>query len=350
MMDKNIQNSFEGYEAFLKSLKTRIRETQVRAAISVNSELILLYWQTGKEILERQQTLGWGAKVIEKLASDLRSSFPEMKGFSSRNLKYMRTFAEAYPNFEFVQQTVAQIPWGHNVRILDYLKHKEERIWYVHQTLHHNWSRDVLVLQIKSGLYHRQGKSFSNFNKTMPEPQSDLAQHVLKDPYSFDFLSLGDEAHERDIEKSLVDHIQKFLLELGVGFAFVGRQYHLEVGEQDFYIDLLFYHLRLRCFVVCELKAKEFKPEYAGKINFYLSAVDNLLRHPQDQPSIGLILCEKQNRVVAEYALQDIYKPIGISEYRLNDALPEKLKGQLPTIEELEAELESKTIDKMKAE
>lgn len=344
-MDKNIQNSFEGYEAFLKSLKTRIRETQVRAAISVNSELILLYWQIGKEISKEITERGWGADVVNKLSQDLRKQFPEMKGFSPRNLRYMRTFAETYMDPQFLQQVVAKIPWGHNVRILDYAKDEEERCWYLKQTLHQGWSRDVLKMHIKTKLYHRQGKSISNFDKTMPELQSDLAQQVLKDPYAFDFLSLGDEAHERNIELTLVDNIQKFLLELGVGFTFVGRQYHLDVGEQDFYIDLLFYHLRLRCFVVIELKAAEFKPEYAGKMNFYLSAVDRHLKHSQDQPSIGLILCEKHNKVVAEYALQDINKPIGISEYRLNDALPEKLKGQLPTIEQLEAELKPLSAD-----
>jgi len=266
-----------------------------------------------------------------------------MKGFSPRNLRYMRTFAETYPDGQFLQQAVAKLPWGHNVRILDYVKTDQERRWYVEQTLRNGWSRDVLVFQIESRLFQRQGKAVSNFDTTLPNLQSDLAQQVLKDPYSFDFLSLDSEAHERDLERSLVDHIQKFLLELGVGFAFVGRQYHMEVGDQDFYIDLLFYHLKLRCFFVVELKTTEFKPEYAGKMNFYLSVVDDLLRHPSDQQSIGLILCKEKNRLVAEYALRDLAKPIGVSEFRLGEALPDKLKGQLPTIEQLEAEL--KTIE-----
>lgn len=339
MIENQLRQTFDGYDALLKGLKERIRHAQVRAALSVNNELISLYWQIGKEILEQQKALGWGAKVIAKLAADLRSSFPEMRGFSPRNLKYMRAFAEAYPDFEFVQQAVAQIPWGHNVRILDYVKNDTERRWYIDQVIRYGWSRDVLVMQIELNLYQRQGKAITNFDRTLPSVQSDLAQQVLKDPYSFDFLSLDSESHERDIERSLIDHIQKFLLELGVGFAFVGRQYHLEVAEQDFYMDLLFYHLRLRCFVVVELKATEFKPEYVGKMNFYLSAADDLLRHANDQPSIGLILCKEQNKLMAEYALREINKPIGVSEFRLSEDLPEKLKGQLPTIEELEAEL-----------
>ena len=343
-MPENLTEIAKGYSEFLTELKNRVRQAQVRAALSVNKELVLLYWEIGRDILERQQSMGWGAKVVDKLAVDLRSSFIEMKGFSSRNLKYMRAFAEAYPDFEFVQQAAAQIPWFHNCVVLDKVKEPQERLWYIKQTFQHGWSRDVLVMQIESRLYHRQGKAITNFDKTLPGLQSDLAQQVLKDPYSFDFLSLDSEAHERDIERSLVDHIQRFLLELGFGFAFVGRQYHMEVGDQDFYIDLLFYHLRLRCFVVIELKATEFKPEYTGQLNFYLSAVDDRLKHPDDQPSIGLILCKSQNRLIAEYALRDVNKPIGISEFRLTEALPDKLKGQLPTIEELEAELSSAEI------
>lgn len=341
MVKKPALEIIEGYDTFLKDLKERIRQTQVRAALSVNKELINLYWQIGRDILGQQRSLGWGAKVVDKLADDLRSSFPEMKGFSPRNLKYMRAFAEAYPDFEFVQQAVAQIPWGHNVRILDQVKDEAERHWYIHQAFQYGWSRDVLVMQIETGLYRRQGKAITNFDKTLPGLQSDLAQQILKDPYNFDFLTLGTEAHERDIEKSLVDHIQKFLIELGVGFAFVGKQYHLEVGNQDFYIDLLFYHLHLRCYVVIELKGGDFKPEYAGQLNFYLSAVDDILKHPDDKPSIGLLLCRTKNRVVAEYALRNINKPIGVSEFLLTESLPDKLKGQLPTIEELEAELGS---------
>jgi predicted nuclease of restriction endonuclease-like (RecB) superfamily len=343
-MTENLTETIKGYSEFLTELKDRIRQAQIRAALSVNKELIVLYWQIGRDILEQQGSLGWGAKVIDKLAIDLKSSFPEMKGFSPRNLKYMRAFAEAYPDFQFVQQAAAQIPWFHNCILLDKVKSQEERIWYAQHTIQNGWSRTILELQIESRLYQRQGKAVTNFEHTLTKLQSDLAQQVLKDPYSFDFLSLDTEAHERDIERSLVDHIQRFLLELGVGFAFVGRQYHMEVGDQDFYIDLLFYHLKLRCFVVIELKATDFKPEYTGKLNFYLSAVDDRLRHPGDQPSIGLILCKSQNRLVAEYALRDVNKPIGISEFRLTEALPDKLKGQLPTVEELEAELSSAEI------
>jgi len=330
----------EGYEGFLQDLKRQIRSAQLRAGLAVNRELVLLYWRIGSGILERQNLAGWGAKVIDRLSDDLHNAFPEMKGFSPRNLNYMRALAEAYPAAEFVQQAVAQIPWGHNVRILDYVKDHLERQWYVKATLEHGWSRNVLVHQIESGLYHRQGKAQTNFAATLPPLQSDLAQQILKDPYNFDFLTLAEDARERELEAGLIEHLRKFLLELGVGFAFVGSQYPIEVGGDDFRIDLLFYHLKLRCFVVIDLKTGPFKPEYAGKMNFYLSAVDDLLRHPQDQPSIGIILCKSKNAVVAEYALRDNAKPIGISQYRLTEALPDDLRSSLPTIEELEAELE----------
>jgi predicted nuclease of restriction endonuclease-like (RecB) superfamily len=251
----------------------------------------------------------------------------------------MRALAEAYGDERFVQQAVAQIPWGHNVRILDYVKDAAEREWYIRQTVQNGWSRDVLVHHIESNLYRRQGKAITNFDRTLPPLQSDLAHQVLKDPYTFDFLSLDREARERDFERGLIEHLRAFLLELGVGFAFVGSQVHLDVGDQDFYLDLLFYHLRLRCFVVIDLKMSEFKPEYAGKMNFYLSAVDDLLRHKDDQPSIGIILCKAKNKVIVEYALRDTRKPIGVSGYKLTGSLPKKLQGKLPTIEELEAGL-----------
>ncbi|MDI6793352.1 MAG: PDDEXK nuclease domain-containing protein [bacterium] len=330
-----------GYVGFLADLKTRIRSAQVKAAFSVNQELILLYWDIGRRILERQRQEGWGTKVIDRLAADLRQAFPDMKGFSSRNIKYMRAFADAYPKEEFVQQVVAQIPWGHNVRILDYVKDPVEREWYIRQTVEHGWSRNVLVHQIESGLYHRKGRATTNFERTLPALQSDLAQQMLKDPYLFDFLSLDEDVRERDLERTLVDHISEFLLELGVGFAFVGRQVYLKVDGQDFYLDLLFYHVKLRCFVVIELKTGEFKPEYAGKINFYLSAVDDHMRHPDDEPSIGIILCKSRSRVIVEYTLRDTSKPIGISAYQLTRSLPEEMKGSLPTIEELEEEFGS---------
>lgn len=329
----------EGYESFLKSLKERVRAAQFRAGLSVNRELVLLYWSIGRDILARQKDQRWGAKVIDRLAGDLRREFPEMTGFSPRNLKYMRTFAEAWPDESIVQQLVAQIPWGHNVRILDYVKAQSEREWYVRATVQNGWSRNVLVHQIESGLYRRQGKAPTNFTRTLPAPQSELAQQVVKDPYNFEFLTLAEEAKEHDLERALIDHLRDFLLELGVGFAFVGSQYPLEVGGQEFRIDLLFYHLRLRAFIALELKREEFKPEFSGKMNFYLSAVDDLLRHPDDQPSIGVILCKSKNKVVAEYALRNLGKPVGVSEYRLTSALPNDLKGSLPTVDELERTL-----------
>jgi len=328
-----------GYAGFLADLKTRIRSAQAKAALSANRELVLLYWDIGRRILERQKQEGWGTKVIDRLAADLGQAFPDMKGFSPRNLIFMRALSEAYPEEAIVKQLVSQIPWGHNIRILQIVKDSAEREWYIRQTIEHGWSRNVLVHQIESGLYHRKGRAVTNFEQTLPSPQSDLVQQTLKDPYLFEFLTLDNSIRERDLERALVDHIREFLLELGVGFAFVGRQVRLEVEAQDFCIDLLFYHLKLRCFVVIELKTGEFKPEYAGKMNFYLSAVDDRLRHPDDEPSIGIILCKSKNRVIVEYTLRDTSKPIGVSAYQLTRLLPEKMKGSLPTIEELEAEL-----------
>jgi len=262
-----------------------------------------------------------------------------MQGFSPRNLKYMRTFADAWPEESIVQQAVAQLPWGHNVRLLDMVKTPQERLWYIQQAIQHGWSRNVLVLQIESALYQRQGRAITNFQASLPPPQSDLAQQLLKDPYNFDFLTLATDAQERDIERGLLAHLQSFLLELGIGFAFIGSQYPLEVAGDDYKIDLLFYHLRLRCFVVIDLKAGPFKPEYSGKMNFYLSAVDDMLRHPDDQPSIGLILCKSKKKLVVEYALRNTATPMGIAEFRHLEKLPEQLQGTLPTIEEIEAEL-----------
>lgn len=330
-----------GYDDFLRGLKERIRTAQVRAALAVNQELVLLYWEVGREILTRQQQQGWGAKVIEQLSKDLRREFPEMKGFSPRNLKYMRAFAETYPDRQIVQQAVAQIPWGHNCTLLDKVKESVERLWYIQQTGEYGWSRNVLVHQIEGGLYQRQGKAVTNFSQTLPKPQSDLAQQLLKDPYNFDFLSLSQQAQERDLERALIEHIRNFLLELGVGFAFVGSQYYLEVEGDDFYIDLLFYHLKLRCYVVVDLKMSAFQPEYSGKMNFYVSAVDDLLRHPDDKPTIGIILCKDKKKTVVEYALRDMNKPIGVSSYQFRDSLPEPLKASLPTAEQLERELDT---------
>ena len=335
----DIISSSKNYQDLLTLLKGRIRTAQVRAASAVNQELVLLYWGIGKEILIRQKTEGWGAKVIDQLAKDLHQAFPEMQGFSPRNLKYMRALAEAWPDEAIVQQAAAQLPWFHNCILLDKVKNREERLWYIRQAIEHGWSRNVLVIHIESGLYRRQGKAVTNFQATLPPPQSDLAQQLLKDPYNFDFLTLTTEAHERDLEQGLIGHLRSFLLELGVGFAFVGSQVPLEVGGEDFKLDLLFYHLKLRCFVVIDLKMTAFKPEYAGKMNFYLSVVDDMLRHPDDKPSIGLVLCKSKNGIVAEYALRDIGKPLGISAFQHLEKLPEQLKGTLPTIEEIEAEL-----------
>ncbi len=335
-MNENITGS--NYVRFLNDLKNKVVASRFKAALSVNKELILLYHYIGTEIIKSQKQHGWGAKIIDQLSRDLRSEFPEMKGFSTRNLKYMRKFAEEYAEHEFVQQLVAQLPWGHNIFLMDLVPDKQIRAFYINKTIEHGWSRSIMTMQIESGLHKRQGQAVTNFKEKLPLPQSDLAQYTLKDPYIFDFLSLGNEAQEREVEKALIHHMEKFLLELGAGFAFVGRQYHLEVGGQDFYIDLLFYHLKLRCFCVIELKDKDFKPEYAGKMNFYLSAIDDLIKHPSDQPSIGLILCKSKNNILAEYTLRDMSKPIGLAEYRLTEALPEDIKTNLPTIEQLEAE------------
>lgn len=329
----------EGYENFVEEVKSRIRSAQVRAALSVNRELVLLYWNLGREILSRQKQQGWGAKIIDRLSVDLAKSFPGLRGFGARNLKYMRAFAEAYPDEEFVQQVVAQLPWGHQVRILDAVKDPSQRKWYIRQSFENGWSRNVLVHQIESRLFERQGSALTNFDRTLPQPQSDLAQELIKDPYHFDFLTLGPDLLERDLEHSLIEHIRDFLLELGKGFAFVGSQFHLEVAGQDYYLDLLFYHVRLHCYIAIDLKIEEFKPEFAGKMNFYLSAVDDLVRQPQDQPTLGIILCKERDRLVVEYTLRDLAKPMGVAEYRLTEALPEQLKGELPTSDELVKEL-----------
>lgn len=335
----NAKKNETAYIAWLGNLKQRIQTTQLRASQSINSELIKLYWEIGRSILEKQQQKKWGTKVIDRLASDLRSAFPEMKGFSPSNLKYMRRFAEAYPECKIGQQAADQLPWFHNIVLLTQVTSLTAREWYAIKTLEHGWSRNVLSMHIETGLFEREGKAISNFSHRLPLPQSDLASAVLKDPYIFDFLGLSQHANERNIERALVDHIVRFLLELGTGFAFVGRQVHIEVGGEDFFIDLLFYHLKLRCYVVIELKATAFKPEYTGQLNFYLSAVDATFKHPQDHPTIGLLLCKKHNRIVAEYSLRNINNPIGISEYRLTEILPKELATSLPTIEQIEMEL-----------
>ncbi|MDF5717621.1 MAG: PDDEXK nuclease domain-containing protein [Rhizonema sp. NSF051] len=328
------------YDALLSILKQRIRTAQVRAALAVNQELVLLYWQIGREILQRQQEEGWGTKVIERLSKDLKREFPDIKGFSARNLKYMRAFAEAYPDEQIVQQPAAQIPWFHNCVLLDRVKVPEQRVWYIQQTIQNGWSRAILEMQIESRLYERQGGAVTKFSQTLPKPQSDLAQQLIKDPYHFDFLTLGKEAQERDLERALVDRIRDFLLELGAGFSFVGSQYPLEVSGQEYRLDLLFYHL-LRCFVIIDLKMVEFQPEFSGKMNFYVSAVNAILRHPEDQPTIGIILCKSKNKTVAELALQGMTQPIGVSTHKIGKDVPEQLKTIMPTVEQLEMELDT---------
>ncbi len=329
----------EGYANWLADLKSRIHSSQQRATLAVNQELVLLYWQIGRDILARQAEQGWGAKVIERLAQDLRTAFPEMKGFSPRNLKYMRAFAEAWPDAEFVQQAVALLPWGHNLVLLDRLNREEDRRWYAAKAIEHGWSRNVLNIQIETRLLERSGTAVTNFSASLPKPLSDLARESLKDPYRFDFLGLSDEAQEREVENALVKHVTEFLLELGAGFAFVGRQQLLEVGGDEFFIDLLFYHLKLRCYVVIELKSGKFRPEHLGQLGFYLTAVDAQIKHPQDGPTIGLLLCKSKNRIVAEYALRDNAQPIGVAEYQLVESLPPELQTSLPSIEQIEREL-----------
>jgi predicted nuclease of restriction endonuclease-like (RecB) superfamily len=329
------------YKELLKNIKNQIINSRNNAILAVNKELIILYWNIGNIIIKTQQEEGWGSKFIQRLSKDLREEFPDMKGFSERNLKYMRKLAEEYPNIEFVQQVVAQITWSHNVVIMDRIKDFDHRVWYINKTIENGWSRNVLVHQIETKLYERQKltSKVTNFKSILALPNSELAVDALKDPYIFDFISMREDMNERDIENQLVKKITKFLLELGSGFAFIGNQYHLNVGGEDYYLDLLFYHTKLRCYVVIELKTGKFKPEYAGKLNFYLSAVDDILRSDFDNPTIGIILCKEKNKLIAEYSLKDMTKPIGVSEYKLLEQIPSELKGSLPSIEELEEEL-----------
>ena len=339
------------YEDLLTHLKDRIRQARVRSALAVNRELVMLYWHIGGEIRQRQTDQGWGSKVIDRIAQDLRQEFPAMKGFSPRNLHYLSAFAETYNDETILQQVVAKLPWGHNVRLMEAVKNPEARLWYAQQAIAHGWSRNILMTQIDHQLYSQhQNGAVTNFERTLPDAQSDLARDLVKNSYTFDFLAIAAEAQERDVQKALVDHIRDFLLELGVGFAFVGSQYHLEVGGQDFYIDLLFYHLKLRCFVVIDLKMGDFQPEFSGKMNFYVSAVDDLLRHPNDQPTIGMILCRSKNKAIAEYALRDLQKPIGISTHCTAKELPDPLKPELPSVQQLEQELNNVALSLEKTE
>jgi predicted nuclease of restriction endonuclease-like (RecB) superfamily len=328
------------YVKVLNDIKKQITQTRLRTVLSANSHMVMLYWDIGNVILQRQQKEGWGAKTIDRLSQDLRDSFPEMSGFSPRNLKYMRAFAAAWPDKAIVQEPLAQIPWYHHIGLLDKLKSPAERLWYANQVIAGGWSRSILDLQIGKEAHKRQGKALNNFKKTLPPPDSDMAAQIFKDPYLFDFTGTADPRREREVEHSLVAHIQQFLLELGAGFAFIGRQVHLEVGGNDYYIDLLFYHVKLHCHVVIELKAVPFDPAFVGQLNLYLSAVDDLLRQSEDKPTIGLLLCKSKNELVVEYALRDLNKPIGVAgwETKIVKALPKKLDGILPTVAEIEAE------------
>lgn len=329
-----LMNSNE-YLEIVESIRGEIRGAQYKAAVSVNRELIMLYYNIGRVINEHKS---WGNKFIDNLAADIKISFPNTTGYSVRNLKYMAKFAATYPDEEFVQTVSAQIPWSHNVALLDKVKDSEIRKWYMEKTIENGWSHSVLVHQIESGLYERQviADKISNFENRLASPQSELAVQTMKDPYVFDFIPFKEDMIERDIEQALVKDITKLLLELGTGFAFLGNQYHINVGGDDFYIDLLFYNLNLRCYVVIELKTGEFKPEFAGQLNFYLSAVDGILKKETDNPSIGLLLCKSKNDLVAEYALKDMSKPIGVSEYKITSSLPEDLVKQLPSIEDIQ--------------
>jgi len=329
------------YAAALAEIKERVRQERLRVVLAANSAMVLLYWDIGRVILDRQAREGWGARVIDHLAEDLQTAFPEMRGFSPRNLLFMRAFADEYRERQKVKQLVSQLPWGHVVRLIQRIKDRGVRDWYIGQSVLHGWSRNILALQIDVRAHERQGKAVNNFKDTLPPADSDLASQVFKDPYLFDFLGTADPRREREVEQALVDHVQRFLLELGSGFAFVGRQVRLEVGDETFLLDLLFYHLKLRRYVVIELKATPFRPGDVGQINLYLSAVDDLLRHPDDKPSVGLLLCRSRNKLVAEYALRGLKKPIGVAEWetKIVANLPADLKDGLPTVEEIEAEL-----------
>lgn len=329
----------DGYAEWVTALKARIGTAQQRAVLAVNTELVLLYWHIGREILERQAERSWGRKVVERLSHDLRAAFPDMRGFSRANLMYMRAFAAAWHEEEVVQQAVGRLPWGHNIVLLTRLKTAEARSAYARAAVEDGWSRSTLEAHIAARSVERQGRAVTNFDATLPPDRSGVAREALKDPYNFDFLGLGADAEERAIEKALVGHITEFLLELGAGFAYVGRQVHLQVGDEDFFLDLLFYHLKLRCYVVIELKAARFKPEHVGQLGFYMTAVDADIKHPEDGPTIGPLLCKGGDEVVAEYALRDTSRPLGVSDYDLVRSLPDELRTDLPTVEQLEREL-----------
>ena len=347
------------YQDWLKTIKQKIHATRMKVALAANGELIALYYEIGAQIVDRESHAQWGTGFIDAFSQDLREAFPEVGGFSSKNLRYCRAFFRFYCDPAIWQQAVAKlqdrpwagteaelsallasIPWGHTIQIFTKCASVAEARFYMAQTVEQGWSRDVLALQLKSNLYARAGKAVANFSRTLPSPQSDLAQQTLKDPYTFDFMAMTAPFNERDVERQLTQHITQFLLELGKGFAFIGRQYHLEVAGNDYFIDLLFYHVTLKCYVVVELKNRRFIPEYAGKLNFYLSFVDTLLKRQDDQATIGLLLCRDKNNIEVEFALRDMNKPMGVSEYTRVEALPDSLKGALPTVEEIENDLQ----------
>lgn len=327
----------DNYRALLEGLKERIRSSQLKAAIAVNQEMILLYWQIGQEILARQQAEGWGAKVITQLSKDLRQAFPEMTGFSARNLGYMKSFAEAWPDETILHQLGAKIPWKHNCLLMEKVKDPLKRRWYAQETINHGWSRSVLTAQIETQLYEREGSPSTNFDTTLPPAQSDLAHQVLKDPYHLDFLTLSKDVKEQELERALVKHMRDFLLELGVGFSFVGHHHRLDIGGEDFYLDMLFYHLELRCFVIIELEMEDFRPEYSGRMNLFISAVDEQMRKDYDRPTIGIILCKTKNKTIAEYAIRNLRNPIAVATHQL----PQDLQDELPTTEQLQTEFEN---------
>ena len=331
------------YSELLAAVSTRVNSGQQRAVTAANRELLLTYWAVGAEILARQDQQGWGARIIDRLAADLRERFPAARGYSPRNLKYMRAFAAAWPDPAIVQRTVAQLPWRHHIALMEKLADPQLRLWYASQATENGWSRDVLAHHITTRLHERTGTAVSNFANTLPPGDSDLAQQATRDPYLFDFLGHTQIYRERDLEHGLITHLEKFLLELGQGFAFVGRQVHLEIGDQDFYADLLFYHLRIRAYVVIELKATDFDPAYLGQLGMYMAAVDELLTHPDDKPTIGLLLCRTKNNTVAEYALRSSTMPIGIAEWTtaITTHLPDELTASLPRIEDIEAALDT---------
>lgn len=329
------------YKIFIQDIKNRIQSAQIKASVAVNQELLFVYWYIAERIVAKQKESAWGDGFLQQMSNDLQSEFPDLKGFSKRNLELIRQWYRFwYADSSIAKQLVSQIPWGQNIVIISKSKNQAEALFYVQKTMQNNWSRSVLAHHMESGLYQREGKAINNFQATLPAPQSELANEILKDPYNFDFLTLRARHDEKELETALINHVTRFLLELGAGFSYVGRQYKLEVAGDEFFIDLLFYHTRLHCFVVIELKTVKFKPEFVGKLNFYVSAVDGTLKTEQDQPTIGILICKSKNDMVVEYSLKDIHKPIGVSEYQITKSLPKEFQSSLPSIEEIEAELE----------